>query len=168
MKNIDKILSGITKLYYVLVGIILFQIVYITVIENIVHRTRERSFVDMIMNSQSSLKTYIGFAIMIVLGVLSIWIIIIFFKLISATWRAVKSKNIFDLGTAALINRYAVINLVGSSLTITLFVIFPEMIDSDLSVEAEIGYLSTMVICMIFARILRIGYILKQEQDLTI
>lgn len=168
MKNIAQYLSTISKLYYVLLSLIFAQAIYISVIQTFVEPSNHQTSSVFEQGSLFQQIFLVPFAL--TLFVVFVWLLTLLVKLVLCMRRAIRNKNVFDLTTAKILNRYVVVNLCGWGLVMLASIVFHdiEYFNYKIDIVNEIDYFASMVIYLIFAQVIRIGYILKQEQELTI
>lgn len=174
MENFSRILRNINILYYVLlvlfVGVICFDIIpgfydgFQQGFEggvDIGKRIGELGTVDIIMK-----------LLAIPMIVAFFWSIILLFKLIYHTGRSIARKDIFNPKCRRLINRYAIVAgsmfILMTIITLTQWSIgrYSREI-TDLIYDVLVQGVQ-IVILVILGQVLKIGEILKKEQNLTI
>lgn len=168
MKQIDKILHRISILFYIFVGIFIISFCYGSHIA--FSGAMAQSTVDL---EQDSLWAMIVIWITIlIMFVTSVWSIVLFVRLLIVIGKSIARKNIFAMQTVRLINRYAVIATILMACVLTVQLMRPDIIapdESDTFIYMEvISGASSIVMLLMFAQVLKIGNILKQEQELTI
>lgn len=168
MKNINKYLNEISKFYYVLLSLIIAQAIYIVVIKRFIEPNNE--YISSVFEQGNLIQKILFVPFVLAIFVIFIWLLTLLVKLILCMRKAIQSKNVFDLATAKIINRYVVINISGWCLAMLASVVFHNIdyFQYKIDIVNEIDFFASMVIYLIFAQVIRIGYILKQEQELTI
>lgn len=167
MKQIDKILHHISILFYIFVGLFVVGTIY-GFFAGLLSNATTKPSVDHHSITEAAIMCTVAL-MMIVAGV---WSMILFVKLLVNIGRSIARKNIFDLKTVRIINRYSIMY----SITILLLLIFQigfrDFISNDIEeiyfFSEMISSTTSMVMLLMFGQVLRIGYILKQEQELTI
>lgn len=166
MKQTDQILKRISVLFYFFVALFIvgtiygFSIGFMKGLDQVGPPTEGIALLKVVAKVIASLFILIP----------SIWSFVLFIQLLTSIGRSIAQKNIFNTRTIELINRYAKIYVV-LIISMTLFaIIFNEpFVDGWLNFISELlTELSSVVMLLILGQVLKIGYILKEEQELTV
>lgn len=123
------------------------------------------------MSSLSIVESVVFMANQLLIIIGSIWVLVLFIKMCVIIGRSLRDKNPFDLRIVKIVYRYIIISLVVSLLSYISFVIMDELmliVSAYELVSDVLSSVSTVVMLLIFCDVLKIGHILKEEQDLTI
>lgn len=165
MNQIDQILKRISIFYYIFVGLFILGGVYSFVVAFV--NAANRPSISFEGASVATLISLLVFSIL--LTFVAVWTIVIFVKLLIVIGRSIARHNIFSLRTVRIINRYAILNTALLVMVMINDVIMSQYVDTDPHIYTDmITSASSMVMLLMFAQVLKIGYLLKQEQELTI
>lgn len=168
MTDINKILSRITILYYIFIVVLVADFAYSLWASFLTGFEQGRQSAQAIMeNDPYSLLFMVVWGILTI--IVCVWVLVRFVILLISLGRSIATKNIFNPKTFKHINRYAVIYAVS---LVMMFVSQVTGTPSEIELHDQIMSLlsgaSTIVLLLLFAQVLKIGNILKAEQDLTI
>lgn len=167
MKPIDQILNRISVLFYIFAGLFVVSTVYAFIVGFCGLAGTPRA-----PQEHQSLVMLIAIAILgLTMIVAGVWAIVLFVRLLVSIGKSIARRNIFDLQTVRLINRYAILNGVCILLLIIFHFVEPGLYSQTEGVFMYSEMLSnagSLAMLLMFGQVLKIGYILKQEQDLTI
>lgn len=167
MKNINPILHRISIFYYIFIALYILASIYgmsIVIVNSVGPKPSPY------INNESMISPIFFIAWSLISLAAIIWYFVVFIKLLTTVSRSIKRKNIFNLRTVKLINHNVIVNGVMLILIFIAEISFKTSIDKNsLSLFEDIITGSLQIVMMlIFGQVLKIGYILKQEQKLTI
>lgn len=165
MPILEKILSRITTLYYIFIVVLIADFAYSFLLGFFEGYSSNQELI----NEISPTLTVVYFVSKLLCLALYVWTVVVYVQLLISLWRSVRTKNIFNPSNIKYINRYALLYGISSIMICAEQLLNPaggmavtEMIINLLSTA------TTIVLLLLFAQVLKIGDILKSEQDLTI
>lgn len=105
-----------------------------------------------------------------ILCIASVWMIVLFIRMIITIGRSIRHKDVFDLRLVKLIHRFVIlytVTIVCAYVNVMTHVNPVKLPMMEIMTEF-LSAISTVVILLIFCEVLKIGHILKAEQELTI
>lgn len=167
MKQIDFILSHITMLFYIFVGLSILGTAYGLVMMPSSDVSPEALAQFKKMGISGAMFLILLFLALFTAGV---WSTVLFIILLVRIGSAIARKNIFDMRVVRVINRYAILTGITLFLMLLVFMIMPaNLTPDDFWIKSStISAASSTVMLLILGQVLRIGHILKQEQELTV
>lgn len=167
MKQIDKILRRVSILYYIflIVTIASFVISFTYGIMAGLDVDKKVRFAD-----TPPYEIIIFVVSQLLICVASVWALVLFVKMLILIWNSLRKKDIFNLRIIRIIRRFIIVYLILTIFSSFGFLssMFPIEITTAEVLMSICSTISTVIILLMFCEVLKIGNILKAEQDLTV
>ncbi len=161
MERLEKIISNIRALYYCFVVFYVMSGLYSFYV------SLTSPFGQIEMGEELS----IGYALwVLIISILSltasVWTVVLFIKLLICLGRSIARKDIFNLRTVKIINRYALLTLICAGMTFLMC----NTVYNDASYFnlIMVSGLQNTIILLIFGQVIRIGNYFQEEYDSTV
>ena len=161
MEKLEKIISNIRLLYYCFVvffvvsGLYSFYVGLKSPLGEL-DVTEQHNFGFMIWTLLISILSLVA----------NVWTLVLFIQLLICLGRSIAKKDIFNLKTVKIINRYAVLAFISAILSCFLYyTVYNEPDHFNLLMVSGI---QNIIILLIFGQVIRIGNYFQEEYDLTV
>lgn len=168
MKPIDLIVRRLTIFYYIFLIATLASLV-MAFVTGFAQAIQGRAAGDFISQSITVEIAYVILALLTMVN--SVWLLLLFVKMLIIVYKSIRDKDLFNARLIKIIPRFVVLYIILMVLAYIAFCLKGssslEMSMYDFSVEI-LSSISTVIMLLMFCEVLKIGNILKTEQDLTV